>query len=88
MHDITLQPIAVITDGGSQDGRLVLADGQLAAVVARVSGEDTAGEEYAEGWFMEAGFGPCGRLSAVQPPVFPSLDEATRWVRERLEEHG
>ncbi len=37
MPDITLQPMPVLVDGGSHDGRLVLADGSLVAVFARVS---------------------------------------------------
>jgi len=73
-----------MTDGGSQEGRLVLSHGRLVAVFVKVTLEEIAGGDHAEGWFLEAGFGPCGSLVTVRPPVFPSLDEATRWVQQRL----
>jgi hypothetical protein len=85
MPDITLQPMPVLVDGGSHDGRLVLADGSLVAVFARVSSAETAGGEGRPGdWFLEAGFGPCGDLMSVRPPVFATLDEAVDWVRATL----
>ena len=86
MHDLSLQPIRVRTDGGSQEGRLVLADGVLVAVFVLVSPEETAGDDHpGEGWFLEAGFGPCSILATVPPPVFDSLEEAQLWVRRRLD---
>ena len=86
MPDITLQPIPVLIDGGSHDGRLILVDGSLVAVFARVTAEETAGGEgQVGGWFLEAGFGPCGSLMSVTPPVFAELDQALAWVRTRLE---
>jgi hypothetical protein len=84
-REITLQPISVMTDGGAHDGQLVLADDQLVAVLSRVTEEETVGErEQIEGWFLEAGFGPCGPLMSVTPPVFADLDQALAWVRTRL----
>ena len=86
MPDITLQPISVMTDGGSNEGQLVLVDAHLVAVFALVTPEETAGGEgQAEGWFLEAGFGPCGDLMSIRPPVFATLDEAVGWVRTTLE---
>lgn len=85
MSDITLQAMPVMADGGSHEGRLVLADGQLVAVFTRVTPEETVGgQERAEGWFLEAGFGPCSGLVSATPPVLASLDEALAWVRTRL----
>ena len=85
MPDITLQPMPVMIDGGSHEGRLVLAGGSLVAVFARVTAEETAGGQgQAEGWYLEAGFGPCGSLMSVTPPVFATLDEAVEWVRTTL----
>jgi hypothetical protein len=76
----------VMIDGGSHEGRLVLADGSLVAVFARVTRAETAGGEGQAGdWFLEAGFGPCGTVVSVRPPVFATLDEAVAWVRSRLE---
>ncbi|HST93705.1 MAG TPA: hypothetical protein VLJ78_02910, partial [Microvirga sp.] len=86
MRDITLQPIPVMADGGSHEGQLILADGQLVAVFVRVTPEETAGGRgQAEGWFLEAGFGPCGSLISARPPVLDDLDEAVTWVRNRLD---
>jgi hypothetical protein len=85
MTDIALHPVSIMTDGGSSEGRLVFAGGDLVAVLARVTASETAGDErHAGGWFLEAGFGPCGDLMTVAPPVFATLDEALRWIRGRL----
>ena len=85
MPDVTLQPVSVMSDGGSHEGRLVFADADLVAVFARVSAEETAGNgRRAGGWFLEAGFGPCGALMTVTPPVFLTLEDAAQWVRARL----
>jgi hypothetical protein len=83
--EITLQPISVMADGGAHEGLLVLAANQLVAVLSRVTAEETLGErEQVEGWFLEAGFGPCGPLMSVTPPVFADVEEAIAWVRARL----
>ena len=85
MPDIVLQPISVLTDGGSQEGRLVFAGEDLVAVLVRVTARETAGgEPHGEGWFLEAGFGPCGSVMTVAPPVFATLNEALRWIRGKL----
>ena len=84
-REITLQSISVMADGGAHDGQLVLANNQLVAVLSRVTKEETAGGSgQPTGWFLEAGFGPCGSLMAVRPPVFESLDQALEWVRTTL----
>jgi hypothetical protein len=85
-HDITLQPMSVLADGGSHEGQLILADGQLVAVFTWVTPEETVGgQERAGGWFLEAGFGPCSSLTSARPPVLATLDEAVTWVRTRLD---
>jgi len=78
---IEFLPMEVLTDGGSEEGRLVLADGCLAAVVVSVSSEE-AGQ--ASGWFLEAGFGSCGILTTAVGPVFPSLADVEAWVSGKL----
>ena len=84
--NISLQSISVMSDGGSHEGRLVFSDADLVAVFAKVSAEENAdGRNGNGGWFLEAGFGPCSILMTHQPPVFPILEEAIAWVRERLE---
>jgi len=79
MIDITLQPIPVMTGSQDHEGRLVLADGQLAAVLVRLS-DEVHGEEQG-GWFLEAGFGPC---DGPEHPIFESFDEAEAWVRRKI----
>ena len=86
MPEITLQPISVMTDGGGHEGQLVLAPGHLVAVLSRVTAEETlGGRDEIEGWFLEAGFGPCGLLMSVTPPVFANVEDAVAWVRTRLD---
>jgi hypothetical protein len=80
MISITLQPLPVMTGSQDQEGRLVLADGQLVAVLVRLADEVHGAER--GGWFLEVGFGPC---DGPEHPVFESLDEAQVWVRRRIE---
>jgi len=86
---ITLQSISVLSDGGSHEGRLVLVGKDLVAVFAKVTAEEAeenaGSRRQTGGWFLEAGFGPCSILMTVSPSVFPTLDQALDWVRERLE---
>jgi hypothetical protein len=85
MPDIRLQPISVMSDGGGHEGYLVFWGADLVAVFSRVTAEENAGDSRAGGWFLEAGFGPCSILMTVEPPVFPDLEEAMAWVRERMD---
>ncbi|PVE24760.1 hypothetical protein DC522_09080 [Microvirga sp. KLBC 81] len=83
--NISLQPVSVMSDGGSHEGRLVFSGSDLVAVLAKVTAEENAGSRSRTGgWFLEAGFGPCSILMTTRPSVFPTLDEAVVWVRERL----
>jgi hypothetical protein len=85
MSDISFQRIDVLTDGGAQEGRLVFSEGQLVAVLTHVSKEETSDNGVGrEGWFREAGFGPCSDLVVQQPPVFDDLDKAAAWIDERI----
>jgi hypothetical protein len=84
--DITVQTMSVRCDGGSHEGRLILADQDLVAVFSRVTAEENAaGDTGTGGWFLEAGFGPCSILMTTSPPVFQTLEEGIVWVQERLE---
>jgi hypothetical protein len=86
MPEITLQSLSVMADGGAHEGQLVLSDGHLVAVLSRVTAEETlGGREQPDGWFLEAGFGPCGPLMSVTPPVFADLEQAVAWVHARLD---
>lgn len=85
MAEISLHPIQVRTDGTVAQGQLVLADGSLVAVFTPVSSEDLEdGDDRANGWFLEAGFGPCSSLKTIKPDVFADLEQAIGWVRQTL----
>jgi hypothetical protein len=82
MTEILFQRIDVLTDGGALEGRLALAQGQLVAVLVHVTAEETAA---GDGWYREAGFGPCSDLVVENPPVFESLEKAAAWIDERIQ---
>ena len=79
MTELTLQPIPVATTSADEDGRLVLADGRLVAVLVRLA--DAVHEEAQGRWHLEAGFGQC---MAAPPMPFADLPEALAWVAARL----
>ncbi len=75
-----MQPIQVHTGSSDEEGRLVLVEGRLVAVLVRLT--DRAHDVLVGTWFLEAGFGPC---AATSPPVFQTLDAAQDWVRIQIE---
>jgi hypothetical protein len=75
---LALEPVRVATGGEGEEGRLVFADGRLAAVLVRLSEQHG---ELAGRWFLEAGF---GRLDGPNHPVFDDLAAAETWVDDRL----
>lgn len=78
--NLRLQPVQVGTGSNDIEGRLVFADDLLVAVLVQLSDDhdDQSGK-----WFFEAGF---GRLNVVNPLTFADLDEARRWIMQRLPE--
>jgi hypothetical protein len=74
---VTLQPVRLETGSEDEEGRLVFADGRLAAVLVRLSGHH---EELSGRWFYEHGFGP---FDGPTHPVFDSLDAAQGWIEQR-----
>jgi hypothetical protein len=79
--DISFQPMRVLIDGHDSEGHLVLADGQLAAVIVRLDGEHHDHERKGL-WHLEAGFGKCD--VRVAPPMFKTPEEAGAWVERTL----
>ncbi|WP_134495966.1 hypothetical protein [Microvirga pakistanensis] len=70
--DISFMPMSVLIDGYDTDGRLVLADNQLAAVFVRLDG--THHDAQHKGWWhLEAGFGKCNSQRAL---LFRTPEEA------------
>ncbi len=80
MQAITFQAIPILIDGHDTQGQLVLFDGQLVAVLARLDG-DAHDPKMKSWWNLEAGFGPC---QAIGDNLFKTLDEAGVWVRQRI----
>jgi hypothetical protein len=78
--NISFQPIGVLIDGHDSDGRLVLANDQLAAVIVRVDGQAHAQKNKGR-WHPEAGFGKCHVRSG---PLFAMPEEAGAWVTRTL----
>jgi hypothetical protein len=80
MQTISFQAIPILIDGHDTQGQLVLVDGQLVAVLARLDGDahDPAMRKW---WNLEAGFGP---VQAIGDNVFSSLDDAEAWVRAQI----
>jgi hypothetical protein len=81
---ITTSTIDVLVNGGSSTGRLVIAGGKLAAVLVRVTAAEVSATAVEGGWFLEAGFGPCGALKVSDPGVFRNESDALRWVELHL----
>jgi hypothetical protein len=77
---ISFQPIPILIDGNDTEGRLVLHDGRLVAVLARLDGEshDVASKGR---WHLEAGLGPC---QAIGTSLFNTLEDAAAWAYDRL----
>lgn len=78
--DIHFSPLSLATRDGGEDAQLVLVEGRLAAILARIAREVTDTGE--DGWFLQAGFGPC----EAEGILFPGLGAAEVWVREQLRE--
>ena len=84
MSAISFQAIPILIDGHDTQGQLVLIDGQLVAVLARLDGDahDPAMKSW---WNLEAGFGPC---QAIGDTLFQTLNDAEAWVRQKVAAHS
>ncbi len=80
MVEVTWLPIQVETGSSEEDGRLILVNGKLVAVLVCLS--DANREPNLHGkWFVEAGFGP----NFQKHEVFPTFEAVEAWVRESFE---
>ena len=76
---VSFQPIEVLTASEDREGRLVLVDGNLAAVLVRLS--DQAHDPLLRGvWFIEAGFG----VLDGRHEMFASLEEAVASIERAV----
>jgi hypothetical protein len=78
--DISFQSMRVLIDGHDTDGKLVLANNQLAAVFVRLDSQSHEPEHQGR-WHLEAGFGKC---DIRDEPLFKTPDEAGTWVERIL----
>ena len=82
---IGFQPISIATTTADNEGRLVLVNGALAAVLIRLADEIHA-PELRGSWFVEVAFGHLSDLSGNA--TFATLEEATDRLRgRRVGEH-
>lgn len=78
MSILSLQSLRVAIDGGEEDGILVLHRDVLVGVLVCLEASNYDNDQ--GHWHLEAGFGKC----ATRPTTFPKLEEALRWIAERL----
>ena len=74
--DISFRPTRVLIDGHDSEGKLILADGQLAALIVSLDGEHHA-PEHRGCWHLEPRLGKCAVSTA---PLFRTPEEAGDWV--------
>ncbi len=78
-RQITFQPIEVLTASEDREGRLVLVDGRLAAVLVRLC--DQAHDPLLRGaWYVEAGLG----FLHGRHELFASFEEAVASIERNL----
>jgi hypothetical protein len=76
---VSFQSVEVSTASEDREGRLVLIDGKLAAVLVRLA--DASHDPLLRGaWYLEAGFG----LLSGQHGLFASLEEAVASIEAQL----
>lgn len=73
------QPIKVATGSADEEGRLVLHDGKLIAVLVRLD-DPNHGPALGQ-WSLEAGF---NGVDSPKPPLFANLAAAERWLIRQL----
>lgn len=79
MPKVVLQPVQVHTGSEDREGRLVLIDSELVAVLVRLDGEEHGA--LCGTWLLEAGFGCCD--DRTRGP-FSDLRDAEQWLLEQL----
>ena len=69
------QSVKVATGSADEDGRLVLHNGKLVAVLVRLD-DPNHGPAIGQ-WSLEAGF---NGVDSTKPPLFANLAAAERWI--------
>jgi hypothetical protein len=78
--NVLFQPIAIAASSADTDGRLLLVDGRLAAVLVRLQ-DEVHGDRLQGKWFVESAFGDLAEFSG--DAIFATLEEAADWLRTR-----
>ncbi len=77
---ITWKPVCVGVGNRDEDGRMVMLNGKLVAILVHLTGPYET-PELRDKWFVEAGFGPLlGRHE-----LFSTWEEAEAWVHQHYE---
>ena len=71
---LSLQPVRIRTESSDEEGRLVMAEGFLVAILIQLSADHGTEAGY---WFLEVGF---GNLGHPRPAPFPDLPAALDWI--------
>ena len=77
---VSFVSIPINTYGGDTEGRLVMVDGRLVALLSRLDAEYHEADSKGF-WHLEVGLGPCDE---VRPVPFKTLEDAGTWVQSRL----
>jgi hypothetical protein len=72
-------PIKVATGSADEDGRLVMVEDRLVAVLVLLT-DPSHGVARGQ-WCLEAGF---DGVDSVKPPLFANLEAAGRWISLQL----
>jgi len=81
--DVEFHIIRLFVDDSSRTGRSAYRGGTLIGILIPVTAEEQ-GAGGTGGWYLEAGFGPCGPMNVATPPIFADLEEAAAWFRGNL----
>lgn len=82
--DISFRTMRVLIDGKDTEGKLVLVDSQLAAVIARLDGKAHRLKHRGR-WHLEAGLGKCAVRTTH---LFKTPEDAGAWVARILTLEG
>ena len=77
--DFHRQRVRLAPGTPDRDGVLVFGNGELLAVLVRLTAETHDG--LGGSWFLEAGFGYCQCQSA---PLFQDLEESEQWIADQM----
>ncbi len=78
--EITWKPVRVGAGTCDEDGRMVLVNGKLVAILVHLTGPYET-PALRDKWFVEAGFGPL----SDKHELFSTWEEAEAWVHQHCQ---